>query len=292
MIMFDIFIKLANRLVKAFPDYFSSLKEHIMKAGMNEIFEVYIAKMLLYSFSVFLALFISSLLLFIQLLHLPLAAAFLGSFLAGTVGFFVTTLFFHLIPFEIVNEKATVIETNLPFAINHMAAIATAGVSPYIMFKIVSEIKEYKELAKQLKKIVRDVDTFGMDITTAIEEVSKRSPSSELAKFLHGINSTIEGGGDLVEYLKMFAERSMKTYQMKRKKYLALLETYADFYTALLVAAPLFVVSLLAVLSMMSENGTVMGFPIETLMQAAVYVFIPLMNIAFLLFLEATQPEV
>ncbi len=290
--MLGLFIKLSNRLIRAFPDYFMPLKEQIVKSDRPEIFEVYIAKMLMYSFITFLAFSIGSFLLFRFVIGIPGLAALPGAMLSGMLAGLVTVFLFHAIPMQAAAEKATIIEANLPFVINHMAAIATAGVSPYIMFKLVSEIQEYKELAKQLKKVVRNVDTFGMDITTAIEEVAKRSPSTEFSKFLHGIVSTIEGGGDLGEYLRMFAERAMTTYRLKRKKYIALLETYADFYTALLVAAPLFVVSLLAILSMMSENGTVMGFQIEIVMQLAVYIFIPLLNIAFLLFLEATQPEV
>ena len=290
--MFQLFIKISNALIKSFPEYFSPLKETILKSDNPDIFEAYIARMIMYSFIAFLLVSLSSYLFLVMKLGSNPISSLLPSGAVGIISSFIVILLFHAVPMEAMTEKSAVINANLPFAANHMAAIASAGVSPYVMFKLVSEIKEYKELSKQLKKVVRNIDTFGMDITTAISQVAEHCPSEELSKFLHGIVSTIEGGGDLIEYLKMTSENAMILYKLKRRKYIALLETYADFYTALLVAAALFVVSLLAVLSMMSENGTVMGLEIDVVMRLAVYVLIPLMNITFLAFLELTQPEV
>ena len=79
-------------------------------------------------------------------------------------------------------------------------------------------------------------------------------------------------------------------YRMKREKYLTTLSTYADFYTALLIAAPLFFISTLSVMSLV--GGQVMGMSINAAMKLGVYVFMPLLNMLFLLFLQLTQPKI
>jgi len=68
------------------------------------------------------------------------------------------------------------------------------------------------------------------------------------------------------------------------------LSTYADFYTAVLIAAPLFFVSVLSVMSLV--GGSVFGLSIPNAMRIGVYAMIPLMNIMFILFIHYTQPTI
>lgn len=284
-------VKIAEFAIGKFPGYFNPLKEQMLKSGEGELFEIYVGKMLLYSLLSFVAIFLVVFLASMKLGGFSFPVSLASGFILALTGFFMSLTIFHSLPFQAIGEKAASINSNLPFAVNHMSAIASAGVSPYIMFKLVSEIKEYKEVSNQFKKIVRNVDTFGMDLSTAIQEVANRSPSESLAQLLHSIVSTIEGGGDLSEFLKSESRQQMLEYKLRRKKYLSLLQTYADFYTALLVAAPMFIISLLVVLAMISKGG-IMGMSIDTVMTIAIYGVIPILNLLFIAFLEMTQPEI
>ena len=91
------------------------------------------------------------------------------------------------------------------------------------------------------------MDIFGMDITSAVRNVADRTPSQKFKQFLVGIVSTIETGGDLKKYLETTAKEALFEYKLKREKYLQTPSTYADFYTAVLIAAPLFFVSILSI---------------------------------------------
>ncbi|MFB6215875.1 MAG: hypothetical protein ABEJ72_02765, partial [Candidatus Aenigmatarchaeota archaeon] len=95
---------------------------------------------------------------------------------------------------------------------------------------------------------------------------------------------------NLEDYLNVESEQAMFDYKLKREKYLKSLSTYADFYTAVLIAAPLFLIAILAVMNMV--GGEVGGMNINDLMRLGIYVGIPIMNTGFIAFIHFTQPKV
>ena len=177
----------------------------------------------------------------------------------------------------------------MTFALNHMSAIASSGVPPFVVFKLLTNVREYGEVMEEAKRITRNVEVFGMDLLSAIRNVAERTPSEEFRQFLYGIVSTVETGGDLKSYLENSASNALFEYRLKRQRYLQILSTYADFYTAVLIAAPLFFVSVLAVMALI--GGDIFGMPITVAMRIGVFIFMPLMNIIFLMFVHYTQPK-
>ena len=86
------------------------------------------------------------------------------------------------------------------------------------------------------------------------------------------------------------SDKALFDYRIKREKYLKTLSTYADIYTALLVAAPLFLLSTLATMSII--GGDVMGFSTSEIVTIMTWLVLPLMNIGFLAFIHITYPGV
>ena len=192
-------------------------------------------------------------------------------------------------PAQKVAHRKKDIETNLPFAVAHMGSVAASGIPPSAVFKMLAEFKEYGTLADELKKVVRNMDTFGMDPMTAMREVAKRTPSEKFRQLLLGFVSTIEGGGDLKLYLKNAGEQALFTWRIKRQKYIQQLSAYAEFYTGILIAAPLFIIALFSVMNMIQpELG---GYGILDLMKMSIYLLVPVVNVGFVIFLEITQVE-
>ena len=159
---------------------------------------------------------------------------------------FVSSIVFiilYLYPVQKEKSRQKSIENNLPFAITHMSAIASSGIPTEFMFELLTGFKEYGEMAEDSKLIMRNIKTFGMSSVDAMRDVAERTPSQEFRDILLGIVSTVESGGNLVEYLNQMSEKELFSYRIKREKYLKTLSTYADIYTALLVAAPLMMLS-------------------------------------------------
>jgi len=200
-----------------------------------------------------------------------------------------TFIFGIFYPTQRVAHRKKDIETNLPFAIAHMGSVAASGIPPSVIFKMLAKFKEYGVLADEFGKIVRNMETFGMDPMSAIREVSKRTPSEKFRQLLLGFVSTIEGGGDLKLYLKNAGEQALFTWRIKRQKYIQQLSTYAEFYTGILIAAPLFIIALFSVMNMIQPQ--LGGFEILDLMKMSIYLLVPIVNVGFVIFLEITQVE-
>ncbi|VVB60082.1 Type II secretion system (T2SS), protein F [uncultured archaeon] len=275
--------------IKLSPEYFEPLKEAITVSDMEVIPESYVGIITALSF---VAAFAVALLVAIE------AAIFGGSFLWTLLGMLIFPMLIFLIiftlgyiyPFQRVSTKRQSINTNLPFAINHMAAIASSGVPPEKAFEMMAQFKEYGAVSTESRNLVRQINVFGKDILNAIRFTAARTPSKELKELFYGILSIIETGGNLKDYLNEMAQLALFNYQLERKKYIETLSTYADIYTAILIAAPLFLVSILAVMNIVpgSDLG---GLSIEEFMKIGVYVLIPGLNVGFLLFISYTQPE-
>lgn len=201
-----------------------------------------------------------------------------------------TFLNFYFYPHQVANSRRKDMEANLPFALTHMGAVAESGVPPYVIFKLISEFDEYGEIAKEMKKVVRNIESFGLDPITAVKEVVKKTPSEDFKQIMMGFVTTTESGGDLKLFLKSAGDQALFTWRIKREKFLQQLSMYAEFYTGVLIAAPLFLVSLFAVMALIQPN--LGGFDILTLSQMSIYGLIPMINIVFLVFLKGIEVEI
>jgi len=144
--------------------------------------------------------------------------------------------------------------------------------------------------AEESRNVVRNIKTFGMSSVNALKDAAGKTPSKPFKELLMGITSTIVTGGNLIKYLNELSEKALFEYRIKREKYLKTLSTYADIYTALLVAAPLMFLALLATMSII--GGDIMGLGIPELIFLITWVVLPLMNIGFLVFVHVTYPGV
>ena len=266
---------------------FYSLKPHLMGANISVLLENWVAMILFttalsYALSLIAVLAISAVIQFDMItflyivLFVPIMAAsmvFMG---------------FYIYPVQKSAKIRNSIDNGMPFALSHMTAIASSGIPPEFMFELLMGFKEYGEISKQAGLIVRNIKTFGMSSISAISDVAQRTPSPAFRQMLLGMQSTIEKGGDLTQYLEEMSSRSLFDYRLKRENYLKTLSTYADVYTAVLVSAPLMMIVVLGVMSVI--GGDIMGMAAGDLIFLMTWVMIPLMNIMFIAFLHFTYP--
>jgi flagellar protein FlaJ len=164
-----------------------------------------------------------------------------------------------------------------------MSAISSSGVPPDSMFELLEQFEEYGEIQKEAEAITRRVNAFVEDVTTAIKEVADRTPNDRFADFLYGMVSTIETGGDLHDYIEEQADEQLFQYNIRKEKEIDRISTYASFYTALLIAAPVFLVVILSVINLLQSQ--IGGFTVRNLMFLGIHVIIPVVNSLFIVFL-------
>lgn len=275
---------------KLLSKHIKTLKEKVSKSNLNLLVELYIGKMILVSIIGFFAIFVGSFFAFAYVFGMVKIVSAIFSLILALMAGICTFLIFYFYPFHVITMKKRSIEVNMPFAINHMAAIAISGVPPTAIFRLLSGIKEYGEVSAESERIVRNMDVFGMDVTTSIRNVAERTSSPEFKQFLYSILATVTTGGDISKFLKNAAEEALFDYRIKRQKYIQTLSTYADFYTAVLIAAPLFFVSVLSILALV--GGQIFGMSIPDAIRLGTLVFLPLLNTAFIGFVHYTQPNI
>jgi hypothetical protein len=263
---FELYRKLSVRLfgglARKSGSSFSSLKPHIMGAGMNVLLEswiavIYLTTVIAYFASLAAVLAVSSFILFDFMTFV-----FMSVF-APVMTSSVVFVILYLYPIQKSSSMRNSIDNSLPFALAHMSAIASSGIPPEFMFELLTGFGEYGEVSRQAGLIVRNIKTFGMSSVNAIADVANRTPSPAFRQVLMGMHSTIEKGGNL--------------------------STYADFYAAVLITAPIMMIVVLGVMSII--GGDIMGFAANDLIFLMTWVMVPLMNIAFIAFLHFSYPS-
>ncbi len=274
--------------LEKFPNFFRSFYNTLRLANFRTLSNTYINTAVLFSFFFFVMGTVFFTLKFI-LGGDPLLLFLVKGVFAGIVTALIVLGAFYAYPFLRIRQRKRGVDSNLPFGITHMSAVANAGVTPTEMFRLIAASKEYGEMGVELDRLTEYIDVFGYDLVTAIRSISSVTPSQALKEFLDGLLSTVETGGDLKQFLTQKAEESMLTYKLERQKYAEVVSTYSDIYTGLLIAAPLFFVASLSLVSML--GGKIGGFDIKSLMVFSTYIIIPIMNVLFIMFLEINQPE-
>jgi len=271
--------------VDKYGDYFDDIKEDLKQANMDVLYRTYVSKMFLYSTGAVVLGFVAGLFYSIQM-SLPLIDIMRFTIGAPLAAGFLIFGSMYLYPAQKAKKRKKRIDSNLPFALNHLGAIATSGISPTAMFELLNTFEEYGGISDEAGEISRRVNVFGEDLTTALRDVAERSPSEDWSEVLYGIISTVETGGSLKSYLEEKADEAIFEYNMEKEKEIERLSTYASFYTAILIAAPVFLVVVLAVMNLL--GGQIAGFAIRDLMWMGVHVVIPVINSLFVIFLALT----
>lgn len=275
-------------IVEKSEEFFKHLKENYPKSDIKMPFLSYASLMIFISILSFIFV---TLLTYFALYFLS-GSQRISIFYSILAGFFTSSITFILMyfyPLQRISSRKRNIESSLPFVLIHMSALVDSGLPPYHMFKLVSSFEEYGEITKEFKKIVRNIEEFGLDPMTAIKEVAIRTPSEDLQQLLLGFVTTTESGGNIKLYLKTVGEQTLFDYRKKREKYIRTLDLMSELYTGIIITSPLFLVAMLAIMSMIQP--TLGGFSIKDLVWLGAYIIVPSINIFFLLFLHTMEVE-
>lgn len=281
-----LFEKYTEMLVKKYPGLFEPLYNSLRLSGMKVLSKTYISIIMLVGCMSFMGIA-----LFLSMIwnHPVIAIQIIRGLSIGIIGGIIGMVVAYMYPLSMAGEKEKGIKSDLPFLIIHLASVAGSGAKPISMFKTVLSSGQYPGIRGEVKKIVNYVTLFGYDLSTALKAVAMRTPSLKFKDLLGGIVSTIESGGDMKEYLQAMADEAMVTYQLERKKYVDMIETYSDIYTSLLIAAPLLFFVTLAIIQ--SMGGNIGGVPVSTIAKVGTFGVIPAMNIGYMFFIDLITPK-
>ncbi len=250
---------------------------YIAFAWMNALMGAIAGMVLIFLYAIILPAF--GIILPVKLLAIIIPAPILIAALA----YFITLM----IPESKVSSRRKDIDNKLPYALNFIAAMATAGVTPAVIFKSLAEQKVYGEVSKEAAWIYRDIAIFNIDIITALRNAVTRTPSIRFQEFLQGAITTITSGGNLKNYFMAKAEEYMRENRRLQKEFLETLGVLAESYVTVVVAGPLFLIVMLSVMSLVGGGaGSTMMLYLIAL------VVLPLSNLGFAFVINSMAPEV
>ena len=281
--------KLFGNLAERYSKPFLFLKDALLKADLKIPFKSYLSLIFFVTFLTYLAA-LGLIIVYILIFKLPFLLLIPFLFFLPLVAASISLIIMIYYPLYKVAKRSKNIEANLPFVLTHMGAIAETGVPPQTVFKLISEFEEYGEVAKEMKKIVRNIETFGMNPVAAVKEVAKRTPNENFKQILLGFVSTTESGGNVKMFLKTSGEQALFDWKLKREKFLQQLSTYAEIYVGVLIAAPLLIISMFTIMNLIQP--TLGGFDILFLTRLTTYTVIPALNLGFILFIKGMEVEI
>jgi archaeal flagellar protein FlaJ len=296
---------LLGKRMKAKREEYSQLRNDIISARLKTPFEVYISTAFVSSIVVGLlaALFIG---LLSWLLKLPTLIKYKGavpSFLVALnpysliIGTIVITIFsllvfggityaiFIVYPSVEAGNRRRNIDATLPYAINYVTSMSTAGITPAEVFRLLGDSPIYGESHVEARYIAREIDIFGRDLIDAMRLVSSSTPSKRMKEFLQGAMASIASGGNLTDYFRNKADQYALENRQTQKLFLDTLALISESYVTAMVAGTLFLIILQSIMSVLSGDNNPM------FLYAIIYIMIPLGSVAFVIMISSMTPE-
>lgn len=184
--------------------------------------------------------------------------------------------------------RARDIDAKLPYALNYIATMAAAGITPERIFETLARQRIYGEVANEAAWISRDMRLLGKDVVGALTAAIDRSPSIKFQDLLQGAISALTSGGDLKQYFLGKSEQFTYENRQEQRNFLATLAVLAESFVTVVVAAPLF---LLVLLSVMATFGASAAGSLG-LGYVLIFVLLPLAQAAFVMAIKFVTPEV
>lgn len=147
------------------------------------------------------------------------------------------------------------INAKLPYALNYISTMASAGATPEALFDGLARQPLYGEVSQEAAWIVRDIRLLGGDILGALARGIDRSPSAKFQDFLQGATTALTSGGDLKTYFSGKADQFILENRQEQRKFLDSLAVLAESFVTVVVAAPIFLIVILSVMNSFGGNA-------------------------------------
>lgn len=296
---------LLGKRMKGKREEYAQLRNDLISARFKTPFEVYLSTAFISSIIVGLtfAVILGALSWIFKLPALikykgavpgPLVALSAHSLLIGTIAITVFSLLvfggityaiFIVYPSVEAGNRRRNIDASLPYAINYITSMSTAGITPAEVFRLLGDSPIYGESSVEARYVAREIDIFGRDLIDALRLVSASTPSKRMKEFLQGAMASISSGGNLTDYFRTKADQYALENRQTQKQFLDMLALIAESYVTAMVAGTLFLIILQSIMSVLSGDNK------PLFLYAIVYIMIPLGSLAFVIMISSMTPE-
>ncbi|MDD1672109.1 MAG: type II secretion system F family protein [Methanomicrobiales archaeon] len=300
---------LLGKQIKLRREQYTELRNNLLSARIKTPFEAYLSTAIITAVIVGLvmAVIIGMITFFLQVPTMikyggtlpgfledvfsnPTNQMIFGTAFAVIVSLFIfggiTYIIFLFYPNVVAGERRRNIDATLPYAINYITAMSTAGITPAEIFRLLAESTIYGESAVEARYVSREIDIFGKDLIDSLRITSTITPSLRMKEFLQGAMASISSGGNLTDYFRTKANQYALENRQQQKIFLETLGLIAESYVTALVAGTLFLIILQSIMSMLS------GQKDPIFLYVIIYGIIPFGSVMFVILISSMTPEV
>jgi len=269
--------RLFGRIAPSFLKHVIEFKDYLERAKIKIYPETYVSLMFFAAVLTIPATIISILILYLY--------GFLPVIFLVPLPFYVM-IGFLLIPMSKASDRASSLEREMPFAAAYTSVMASGGIAPYTSFKRLAEVELMPAMKVEAREIIKDVEIFGIDPLTAIENAAKRNPLDIYKDFLSGYASTVIIGGDIGHFLERKAEDIFKTRALRVKAAAERLGMLLETFIIVMVLMSLCFYILFSVESIYS-----VGISMYSGIILYTYLFTPMLSLMFVYLAHSMQPK-
>ena len=274
--------RLFVHLAQYFQEHIFPIKNNLEKGRVRIFHDTYISMMF---FTFILTLPVSGL-----GIALVVFTHFLPLLILVPIPIFIVVGFLFM-PTSKASDRASGLEREMPFAAAYISVMASGGIAPYTSFKRLSEVDLMPAMSMEARDIMKDVEVFGVDPLSALEQAAKKNPLDIFKDFLSGYASTVIIGGDIGHFLERKAEDIFKTRALRVKAAAERLGMLLETFIIVMVMMSLCFYILFAVQQIQGGSNAVPNLSTFSGILMYTYLFTPLLSVMFVYMAHSMQPK-
>jgi len=283
----DLSFKFFKHSLDPFVNLFESIKPDLLKADIGLTLTEYVY-VIFFSILLVFAVEFPLVTIITSIIFKDIVLAILFSFTLNIVIVLIIFFIFYTYPSMVAGRRKRDIESALPFATTYMATVANSGAPLVTMFKVISQFEEYGEISKEMEKIYRDVEVFGMDLIGALRKTANRTPSEELKELLWGLDGVITSGGNISNFLHEKSRLFIAEYGRRLQRYSRTLSILIEIYLTLVLVGSVFFIIITALMSILGGGG--MSSYLSFIQFLVIFVVLPFVSIGFIFLIKSIAP--
>ncbi len=191
------------------------------------------------------------------------------------------------IPKISASSRASALENELPYLIGYITVLAGGGISPLVTIKRISKADEiFPAAAKEARRILLDIEVFGLDAISALERATRYTPNRMFSDFIGGYVAVLKTGGDAVSYLESKLKEVFNYRESKVRSSSEFIGTMAEAYIISTVVMGIAFMILFATSNLMTAGVTSVD-PTMIIMFSGL--FVPVISMIFITVIGSAQ---
>ena len=279
----------SNRFFGRAASHIMFFKQVYNQSGLRRSYESYVALMLTVCSIGFISAFATSILIPTLVLGMPLPQLLLVSIVLSCVISIAVASTFIIFPLYRSGRRKKEIDANLVYTAGYMQVLSAGGIPVERIFERVAEVERSNSIRDLEIRIIANIKMFGLDASSALQDVTAHCPSEIFSKLLAGITNSLRTSPSLKNLLTFESQRLLHEKKEQMKKTLNSLTAFGELYITGVVIGPIVFIVLITILSVMGN----VAFGLSPIMQLNLLVFfgIPALGAVCIVVLNSILPE-